>query len=228
MVNRRSNRWVGLHVLCVVASAVLSGCLDDGSPSSAAVTAPAANTAAATANRAPTITGAAASSTAIGASYVFAPVGADADGNTLSFSIDNRPSWATFSTVTGRLTGTPTAGDVGTYANIVIRVSDGSSTVSLPAFAISVTQMATGAATLSWLPPTENEDGSPLTDLAGYYIYYGTDESALTQRIRVDNASVSRYLVENLSPSTWYFSIKAFSSTGAESAFSAIASKSIS
>lgn len=225
MVNRKSNGWVGLHVLCVVASAILSGCLDDGSSPSAAATTPATNTAAATANRAPTITGTSAASSAIGTAFAFAPVATDADGDTLSFSIDSRPSWATFSTVTGRLTGTPTAGDVGTYANIVIRVSDGTSTASLPAFSISVTQMAVGAASLSWVPPTENEDGSPLTDLAGYYIYYGKDQAALTERVKVDNASINRYLVENLSPSTWYFSIKAYSSTGAESAFSGIASK---
>jgi hypothetical protein len=31
-----------------------------------------------------------------------------------------------------------------------------------------------GQATLSWDPPTTNVDGTPLTDLAGYKVYYGT------------------------------------------------------
>ncbi len=42
---------------------------------------------------------------------LFAPVGSDPDGNTLVYSIQNRPSWASFSTTTGRLTGTPTHGE---------------------------------------------------------------------------------------------------------------------
>ena len=44
----------------------------------------------------------------------------DADNDPLTYSIANLPSWATFSTSTGRLTGTPAASNVGTYANIMI------------------------------------------------------------------------------------------------------------
>jgi len=29
-------------------------------------------------------------------------------------------------------------------------------------------------ATVSWIPPTTNTDGTALTDLAGYKVYYGT------------------------------------------------------
>src|SRR6201992_1972062 len=57
--------------------------------------------------------------------YSFKPTAADANGNALKFSIANKPSWATFSTTTGALTGTATAAAVGTYANISISVSDG-------------------------------------------------------------------------------------------------------
>ena len=32
----------------------------------------------------------------------------------------------------------------------------------------------TGNATLAWIPPLENTDGSPLQDLTGYRIHYGT------------------------------------------------------
>ena len=73
-----------------------------------------------------------------GTAYSFQPTASDPDGNPLTFSITNRPSWATFSTTTGRLQGTPTASNVGTISNIAISVSDGQATAQLPAFAIVV------------------------------------------------------------------------------------------
>ena len=95
---------------------------------------------------------------------------ADPDGDTLTYSIQNRPSWATFNTSTGRLSGTPTAAHAGSYANIIISVSDGAASASLPAFTITVAQPSTGSATLSWTAPTQNTDGSSLTNLAGFRI----------------------------------------------------------
>ena len=60
-------------------------------------------------NRAPTISGAPATSVTAGQAYSFRPTAADADNDTLGFSIQNRPTWATFSSVTGQLSGTPSA-----------------------------------------------------------------------------------------------------------------------
>src|SRR6185295_12827691 len=128
-----------------------------------------------------------------------------------------KPPWASFSTSTGRLSGTPAAADVGSYSNIVISVSDGSASASLPAFAISVTQVANGSATITWTPPTQNTDGSSLTNLAGYRLYYGTNSSSLTQTVQIANAGASSYVVEDLSPATWFFAVKAYNSSGAES-----------
>ena len=109
----------------------------------------------------------------------------------------------------------------------MISVSDGTASASLPAFAISVTQVATGSATISWTPPTQNTDGSALTNLAGYRLYYGTNSASLTQSIQIANAGASSYVVDNLSPATWYFAVKAYNSSGAESDLSALASKTI-
>ena len=74
------------------------------------------------------------------AAYNFQPSGADPDGDTLTYSVPEPPSWATFNTSTGRLSGTPSAAQAGTYSNIVIRVSDGTASASLPAFSITVAQ----------------------------------------------------------------------------------------
>jgi hypothetical protein len=89
-------------------------------------------------NRAPTISGSPAGNVVAGSAYSFLPSGSDPDGNTLTFSIVGKPAWATFSTSTGALTGTPSSGQVGTYAGIAISVSDGSLVATLPTFAIVV------------------------------------------------------------------------------------------
>jgi hypothetical protein len=168
-------------------------------------------------NGAPTISGSPSGSITAGSAYSFTPTASDPNGDTLTFSIQNKPSWATFNTQTGRLSGTPAAADAGTYNNVMISVSDGNVSASLPGFSITVNANSNGSATLTWSAPTENADGSTLTDLAGYRISYGTSASSLTQTVQVTNASVTTYVIENLSPGTWYFSVKTYSSAGTES-----------
>jgi hypothetical protein len=183
-------------------------------------------TVSAAANASPTISGTPATSATVGVAYNFQPSASDANGDTLAWTIENRPSWLTFNTATGRLSGTPTA--AGTAGNIVIRVSDGAATASLPAFSITTTGGAsTGSATLSWQAPTQNTDGSALTNLAGYRIVYGTSQSALDQVIQISNPGTTTYVVDGLTSDTWYFAIKAYASNGSESANSGVASKTI-
>lgn len=182
-----------------------------------------------TANTAPTISGTPSKNATVGSAYSFQPTAKDANNDSLGFSIQNKPSWASFSTTTGRLSGTPSA--AATHANIVISVSDGKATTKLPAFSIVVAPKAAppaptvGAATLSWVPPTRNTDGSTLTNLAGYRIYYGTSASALTKTVQVSSAGISTYMIEGLAPSTYYFTVRAYTSNGAESANSNVVSK---
>lgn len=90
-------------------------------------------------NDAPAITGTPATSANTGAVYSFAPVGVDPDkGDTLTYSIANKPAWASFNSATGELAGTPAQADVGINRAIVISVSDSKETASLPAFNIKV------------------------------------------------------------------------------------------
>jgi hypothetical protein len=177
-------------------------------------------------NSAPTISGTPATTVSAGAAYNFQPSASDANGNTLTFSIQNMPSWATFNTGTGRLSGTPTAANAGTYANIRISVSDGTTTASLPIFTITVSQSVNGSATLSWTPPTRNTDGSALTNLAGYRVVYGRSSSTLDQIVQIANPGVSTYTVTGLSSGAWYFAVRAYSSSG-ESTVSNVGTKTI-
>ena len=179
------------------------------------------------ANRAPTITGTPATTVQSGGTYSFQPTGNDPDGNTLTYSIANRPSWATFNTSTGRLSGTPTAANAGTYSNIAISVSDGSLNASLASFAITVVQASNGSATLSWTPPTTNTDGTSLTNLAGYRVVYGRSASSLDQTLQIANAGVSTYTITGLTSGTWHFAVKAYTASGGESAVSNGGSKTI-
>src|SRR6185503_16179947 len=105
-------------------------------------------------NQPPTISGTPPPTAPVGAAYSFTPTASDPDGGTLTFAIQNRPSWATFSTATGRLSGTPTTADVGTFANILLSVSDGTASASLPAFTIAVSAPANRPPTISGAPAT--------------------------------------------------------------------------
>ena len=94
----------------------------------------------------PTITGSPASSVTAGQSYSFTPTTTDPSGGTLTFSISNMPAWASFSAATGQLRGSPSSANVGTFANIVISVSNGTQSASLPAFSIDVAAASAAAA----------------------------------------------------------------------------------
>jgi hypothetical protein len=189
--------------------------------------APFAITVAKAPNRAPTISGTPSTSVNAGSAFAFRPTASDADGDTLTFAISNRPAWATFNSATGQLAGTPTAASAGSYSNIVISVSDGTASATLAAFSIAVVDVSHGAATLTWTPPTTNTDGSTLTTLAGYRIAYGASAAQLTQTIQLGNAGMSSYVVENLAPGTYYFAVRAYTSSGAESANSNVVTKNV-
>ncbi|MCU7926975.1 MAG: putative Ig domain-containing protein [Candidatus Thiodiazotropha sp. (ex Dulcina madagascariensis)] len=110
-------------------------------------------------NQAPTIGGAPSTSVAEGASYGFTPSASDADGDDLTFSIVNKPAWASFSTSTGALSGTPGFSDAGTSSSIRISVSDGNESAALNAFAITVTN-TNQAPTISGTPVLSIDEGN--------------------------------------------------------------------
>ena len=85
-------------------------------------------------NVAPVITGVPATTVLVGSGYSFSPTASDADGDALTFSIQNKPVWASFNTSTGVLSGVPTSSDVGSVSGIIISVSDGTAKASLQAF----------------------------------------------------------------------------------------------
>jgi len=214
----------------VVMSASLAACGDDsGSSASQAVststsgfpidrtaTTPTTATAAAV-----QITGSPATSATVGQAYSFQPTVAGAASTAVKFSIANTPPWAKFDPTTGKLTGTPSASQVGTYKGVTISVVAGTTTVALPAFSIVVAEgNSQSSVTLSWQAPTENADGSTLVDLKGYKVHYGSASKTYSDTIQVANAGLTTYVVQNLVAGKYFFAVTAYNSAGQESSLS--------
>jgi len=204
-------------LIVLLAGSLLSGCLDDEESNFHGYESEPDDP---SGNSSPTISGDPAPAVLFGEMYDFEPDAIDPDGDALTFSITGKPGWANFEASTGRLYGQPTQGDVGSYDGIVISVSDGSASQSLPTFSVSVSQAALGSVTLSWNAPTQNADGTPLLDLAGYKIYYGRNSGIYDHEIQIDGAGTTTYVVGNLTPDTYYFAATSVNSAGVESDYS--------
>lgn len=179
-------------------------------------------------NRAPLISGTPPSTATVGVEYVFRPRVIDPDGDALSFTVQYPPPGSTFDETNGEFKWTPAATQVGTRSQIAISVSDGRGGVaSLPFGQLNINPapVVVSKATLSWTPPTQNTDGTSLTNLAGYRIYYGASATALVQTIEIKNAAVSSFIVDNLTAGKWFFAVTAFNADGKESVMSNVASK---
>jgi len=177
-------------------------------------------------NHSPTISGNPPDAVA-NSSYSFTPQAADTDGDSLNFSIQNMPAWANFSTTTGRTWGTPSEGAIGIHGSIRISVSDGQASATLGPFDIEVMDDGNGSVTLSWTVPTQNTDGSPLTDLQSYRIDVKRANSTWQTSVNINNPSISTYVIENLDPATYEFTIVAINSQGVASAPSNKATKTV-
>lgn len=115
---------------------------------------------------------------------------------------------------TRALAATPTTGLApwGTYRPSVSTTTAASTSTTSTA--------APGSVTLSWTPPTQNTDGSTLTNLAGYYIDYGTAPGTYTNSIQVANPGLASYVVQNLTAGTYYFVVTAYNTDGTQSTYS--------
>lgn len=118
---------------------------------------------------------------------------------------------------------TPTGSSSGSTSGSTSGSSSGSGSGS----GTGTSTPATGDASLSWKAPTTNTDGSALTNLAGYYIHYGTNSSNLSQQVDISNPGALQYVVTGLGAGTWYFAITSYTNDGEESALSSVVSKTI-
>jgi hypothetical protein len=168
------------------------------------------------------ISGAPPEAVTAGQLYLFMPAVESGGETPPVFMIEGLPHWAGFNEINGELFGAPGEEDVGLYEAITIAATDGVVETSLPTFSIEVVApgAAPGAVTLSWMPPTEYEDGSYLADLAGYWIYWGNNPGQYTEWMRIDNPGLTTIVIESLVPGSWEFAMTSFNGAGIESSLS--------
>ena len=226
-MNENLNPTAASRAILLLGFLTLSGCLSGESSIVSGTSAGSRATGNDPSNSAPIISGAPNAAVVVGDTYSFTPSASDPDGDALTFSIINKPGWASFNTSNGRLSGQALLGDVGDYNDIRISVSDGDASARLTPFSITVSQAALGSISLSWSAPTQNTDGTALTNLAGYVLYYGQSSGNYNKTVPIDNPSISTYVIENLVPDTYYFVATAVNTTGGESDYSGEAVKTV-
>lgn len=124
------------------------------------------------------------------------------------------------------VSGSETISALTSDSNFILSCSDANGSAS-DSVDVTIILSGNGTALLSWTPPTENTDGSTLTDLAGYKIYYGTASSSYTEIVTINNPGLSSYQIDNLTTADWYFVVTSVNSAGIESSYSTEVSKTI-
>ena len=78
---------------------------------------------------------------------------------------------------------------------------------------------------MTWTPPSLNTDGSALSDVVAYRIYYGTSTSNLDSSVLVSGGTSTSTTIGGLNAATYYFAIVALNSTGVGSIPSSVVSR---
>jgi len=110
---------------------------------------------------------------------------------------------------------------------LAITGCDGSSHTDSVDRGLSHSGSTSPTAIVSWTPPVQRTDGSALTDLAGYRVYYGKALNSLTRIIDIRNPGQTSQFIDDLDTGTWYFAVTAYTNEGLESEMSNLGAKRI-
>jgi hypothetical protein len=105
--------------------------------------------------------------------------------------------------------------------------SPGATATGPEAAPTTIAAVSAGTATLRWTAVTQNSDGTVLTDLAGYKVFYGVSADALNTIVVLSDPNVTTYEVANLAPGTWYFAVAAYTASGTQGELSDVAVKTV-
>jgi hypothetical protein len=122
--------------------------------------------------------------------------------------------------------------DSNTVLTVRYDITAGNGSINMQAVALQNSSTTnppstTGNATLSWNAPTKNTNGTSLTDLTGFKVYWGKTKGSYTNSFRINNLLARNYTVSGLSSGTWYFTVTAINAAQTESSYSNVASKTI-
>ena len=139
------------------------------------------------------------------------------DSTTLTWSTQNASSCAASGGWSGSraTSGSELAGPLSantTYTLTCTASSGGNALVMTTVFVNGVVQ-------LSWVAPTENVDGSALTDLAGFKIYFGLQSGGYLDSIDVSGSTITQFDL-TVPMGTYYLAMTALDADGNESAYS--------
>jgi VCBS repeat-containing protein len=86
-----------------------------------------------------------------------------------------------------------------------------------------------GDINVSWIAPTEREDGTSISmsEIAGYRVYYGTAEGDYTDQVEVAGGSTMQVTLPNLVSGTYYIVVTTYDTDGRESAYSQMVTRRI-
>jgi hypothetical protein len=191
------------YALITILTIVLAGCLGSGGSGAEAIrvtiTAPAVGATLETPDETVTLTGTAESNAEVVSVSWKNDRGGEGDASGGEFwKTGTIPLKMGENSIT--ITAKDSAGETASRIVVIVREGGGS-----------------GSVTLSWTAPTTREDGTPLTDLAGYYIRYGRMSKIYDEQIKIENPGIVTYVVEDLRPGKWYFVASAYDSSGQES-----------
>jgi hypothetical protein len=179
-----NSRSISRHVAVIVSAVFLGACL--ASEKSGVVAGDDGGFLQPGSNNPPTISGNPPTGVTMGVAYSFTPTASDPDGDALTFSVANRPTWAAFDSSTGTLSGTPTMGSTGLFPNIQISVSDGQASASMAPFDVMVSDDSS---------PTPDPDPDPTPPPVAGYVGFGSK----TQGADSCPTTVETYRVTSLS-----------------------------
>ena len=91
------------------------------------------------------------------------------------------------------------------------------SIISVPDNPSNPSSSSTSSITLTWDAPRTNTDGTILSDLRGYNVYYGMSSGNYSDSVNLGNQT--GVTISSLTAGTWCFAVKAYNLSGNESDF---------
>ena len=82
-----------------------------------------------------------------------------------------------------------------------------------------------GSLTLNWISPTTNADGTPINDLAGFRVFYGTASGSYANSVAISDARATSHTLRSLPAGAYYVVVRAYDASNNESAASVEAGK---
>ena len=82
-----------------------------------------------------------------------------------------------------------------------------------------------GSLTLNWISPTTNADGTPINDLAGFRVFYGTASGSYANSVAISDARAVSHTIRGLPAGAYYVVVRAYDASNNESAASVEAGK---